>query len=313
MSTLDNATASIGMQRVENATAAALGYRLCPGICLCQAPDSLQHISRSTFADLMAERLGSPLKQSGWPVQLVSENLVPPGDFDSELGGHCNDRRGSIWTAGFLLTSLLAGKATKMNPLEACASNMYCPRANAWDNSLVAMVEQLATRPTDGQGHVTHHSSWLSSALPRVVQDDEASCVPISPCHAQRYGFPPNCIVSSSLPSYLMMFSSFLPTIGDAGLELGQTDTLLVPLETWATDPEWSVLPNPLLCASRTIHTEGPTPAYLGVVQTRQAALARAHVRDRYSNANWQTFQRVMGTVSPGGSVGLDNKVSQPP
>lgn len=187
---------------------------------------------------------------------------------------------------------------------------MYHLQSDEWDDALIAVISDLAYIDVNVQDRPELSSrpkDWPKATLPAVSRSALRSPGHVSPYLSARCRFSEQCIVTGCTPMWAAAFSSHLPSVGDIGLYLGEIDIILVPTHTWVASSEWSILPHPMASEA----TDTDQPPFVTMTQVPEAAKARLCVRDKYSNASWQVFERVMGTVCHGGSVGIDNKVSR--
>lgn len=179
-----------------------------------------------------------------------------------------------------------------------------------WDEDLVAVM----TNATD-----PHQRGLSANGLKGALGTPRRGTAPVgrvSSWLTKRFLFDPSCVVMSSIPSHLASYFSHLPHYGDIGLQLGNDDYLIVPTTTPVFVAGGSVVPHPLAKypfthSQQTSNSGQPPPqTHLVIAKASGAGLARKTIRDVYTNANWDAFQKLMSAVCAGGSIGMDNKVS---
>ena len=144
-------------------------------------------------------------------------------------------------------------------------------------------------------------------------------------------GLPADCLLVTSIPSFIASYLSFRPGQDEAGMQLGSTDIHIIPLEFYQPSPNLTIYSNPLhllqgMCRSYSIQRAAQRP-WLAVSHAVDAGRARHLVRENYTKT-WKAFGQVsvggelpilhrskqkpwqlIQAVCPGGTVGLDNKV----
>lgn len=178
-----------------------------------------------------------------------------------------------------------------------------------WDEELIAVVADSSNTRQDG-----FFANGLKAAL-GTPRQCTASIGRVSPWLSKRFHFDASCVVMSPIPSYLASYLSHLPQQGDIGLQLGTDDYLIIPTTTPVFISGARTLPHPLASQSFTnaprleSPCQAPVPTHLVVAKATGGGRARKTIRDVYTNANWDAFQKLMSAVCAGGSIGMDNKV----
>lgn len=125
------------------------------------------------------------------------------------------------------------------------------------------------------------------------------------------FGFTPTCIVVQGLPACMASFLSFVPASSDAAIGFGRSDEMLVPSKRFVAHAEHHTLPNPMahLQVGSMDMTAGDGHApWLVRVRIEDAGHVRNLIRQVFAKT-WRAFKRLVKAVSPGGTVGLDNKL----
>lgn len=195
----------------------------------------------------------------------------------------------------------------------------YNLEASFWDDVL---IDVLATH------NRTNFNPETGFGRPRP---DSGIVGTVSPWLVERHHFRPSCRVMTCLPSAVASYASFLPHHGDVGIKLGQDDHMVIPSWLPVPDTEGVTVPNPVASILERGHdqhrgdhrtvstgtevadglTQDTTPRYLTLARATSAGEARKTVQKMYTNGSWAVFERLMGAVCVGGSIGMDNKVSQ--
>ncbi|KAH8978855.1 hypothetical protein EDB92DRAFT_1955857 [Lactarius akahatsu] len=110
-----------------------------------------------------------------------------------------------------------------------------------------------------------------------------------------------NTIIASFTADYLSTYLSPVPSPSDGVLSFGLMDFLLTCAPHYLPSRLYSVYPHPAQDPSK-------KRKYIIMLTSRNADVPRALVRDMYTKS-WSAFDRLVSVVSPGGSIGLDDKL----
>lgn len=142
------------------------------------------------------------------------------------------------------------------------------------------------------------------------------------------FGGDPDCLVCNNMPACIAAYISFLPDPEEGGLYFGNTDCMIIPLDHRPSSDTDQCVPNPLFL----LENYPKHKPWLVTIKSTDAGLVRNIVRQTYTKT-WNAFDQVraiigacyshaiylassllhqlINAVCPGGSVGLDSKVSK--
>ncbi|KAK0553685.1 hypothetical protein OC846_002409 [Tilletia horrida] len=205
-------------------------------------------------------------------------------------------RIGKVTTMAGLIVSLLTGELPSWSPDEAACTLMTNASSGTWDLSKLAVVGGSFT-------------SQLVDALGDVAFDLTGEGVQPGRWLSQRFRLSSECKILPPVTSQVALATSCLLQPGDAIVQLGLDDSLIVaagsgPLRA---GPDNVIIPIPTTSVNRGDSVSMPT--YLHLVRYEGHGVARKIVRTAYCNDRWSVVERLANVVPCGGSIGLDDKL----
>ncbi|WFD28529.1 xylulokinase [Malassezia nana] len=182
--------------------------------------------------------------------------------------------------SNFVATMLTAGSEARVAPLDqsdACGMNLWDIQAGQWSEPLLTLV--------DGTNGAT-----LAAKLGEVARDPSTPVARIGTWWHQRYGLRPDCLVCQSTGDNPATLQCLTPSLGEAVLSLGTSDTVLLPSTVYEPDPQYHTFQHPV----SSLGTHSETPPYFLMLVYKNGSLAREWVRDTYCDAQWAQFDAAL-------------------
>jgi len=152
-----------------------------------------------------------------------------------------------------------------------------------------------------------HKHTWVKEILDYAGPNLAEKLGEIAPSHTiqgtiskyfqERYGFKSSCSIVTAAGDNPCTLAGLKLGIGDIAISLGTSSTLFGPM----LNPVPSAGEGNIMCNPEAVNT------FMGMICYKNGALAREHIRDKYTNKSWDTFSTYLKEVPPGnyGNIGF--------
>lgn len=188
------------------------------------------------------------------------------------------------------LASVLCGSYAPLDASDASGTNMMDLRTKRWsDECLEAVVGGDKTE-------VSGLRARLGCTVDDNIVDTYEVIGRVSRYFVERYGFPPECLISSFTGDNPASMAGLCVGRDELVLSLGTSDTAFFWLEHPHPGVNGHVLRNPI-----------DETQYMGLICFKNGSKTRERIRDTCASANWDEFSRLLSSVPRGnfGNIGF--------
>lgn len=194
------------------------------------------------------------------------------------------------------LASILCGSYAPLDASDASGMNMLDLKTKRWsEECLEAVLGGSMADPTALAG-LKARLGCLDSAMDDNIVDTHEVVGRIARYFVERYGFPPECLISSFTGDNPASMAGLSVAKDEVIISLGTSDTIFFWLEQPVPGVHGHVLRNPL-----------DESQYMGLICFKNGSMTRERMRDKYANGSWDEFSKLLGSVPRGnfGNIGF--------
>lgn len=191
------------------------------------------------------------------------------------------------------MASIFCGAYAPLDASDASGMNMMDIKTKRWSEQCLAAI-------VDGTKEEVHglraRLGCLHSTMNDNIVDTHEVVGRISRYFIERYGFPPECLISSFTGDNPGSMAGFCIGKDELIISLGTSDTALFWLEHPKPGVNGHVLRNPI-----------DDKQYMGLICFKNGSKTRERIRDTCANGDWDEFSRLLNMVPRGnfGNIGF--------
>lgn len=194
--------------------------------------------------------------------------------------------------SGFMAT-ILTGSYASLDAADASGMNMLDIQAKRWSDACLESIVGPRKEDVDG---LRARLGCLDSSVKDNIVDTHEVIGKVSNYLVERYGFSPDCLVSSFTGDNPASLAGLCIGDDELILSLGTSDTAFFWLEQPTPGVNGHVLRNPV-----------DENKFMGLVCFKNGSQTRERIRDSCASGSWDEFSRLLNSVPRGnfGNIGF--------
>ncbi|TYZ63891.1 hypothetical protein PybrP1_006254 [[Pythium] brassicae (nom. inval.)] len=244
--------------------------------------------STTAYCKMLEDAAGGPLA-----LYQISGSRAYERFTANQIAKRCNDtlsflnKVGRIALVSSMLTSLLCGDYTPIDESDGSGMNLLDIRKREWADELVNAIADQAVP----------HPPGMTARLRKVLGEEVAKPYhmigELHPYFQKKFGFSPHCaVVPFSGDNPCTLAGTGLSGPDDVAISLGTSSTLMSVVAP-GTQADHNI-DGHLFC--NPIDPDN----LMAMLCFQNGSLTRQHIRDRFANGSWETFNEMLESTPPG-------------